>query len=1118
MKPKLEPEPFAELLDGFRLSELFLLLGWDHPKIAPQEVSVGERSYTLTALAEKRGVAIFLCSPDDSGKVPPYNVQQKIEREATKLAYEHLLIFADNAHTTLTWLWVARSPGQSAATRTHTWTKGTNPESLRQKLENIAWPLSQEDTLTLSGVTTGLGKAFDKEKVTKRFYDRFREEHRNFSKQIGGIAETPDRDMYTSVMMNRLMFIYFIQKKGFLNGDAHYLSNHLHRAKEEADERESHRYYRDFVTRLFHEGLGGREETRDPELAKMLGAIPYLNGGLFDKHPLEVSNPDIRIPDIAFENLFRFFETYDWHLDDRPLRATNQINPDVLGYIFEKYINLKHQTHQKEKGAYYTREDVTEYIGKNTIVPHILEEVIRRCPESFAGENSLWNLLATYPKHYIHEDMMVGVFEKNGEPVPPSALPNFARDCVFDSSKAKTSKEFNFGEAVFETKSGHRGTLPTETWREYADRRQRCLACLDLLTAGKIRSVEDLVTHNLNVRQFMQDIIVYCEDPTLLKTIWDILSGRRAQTIGNTDQPGLTILDPTCGSGAFLFAALNILEPIYDATIKRMEDFLKPDSESANAHRRDFTAIIDELKLHPSRKYFVFKSIILRNLFGVDIMNEAVDICKLRLYLKLVSQVEHADQLEPLPDIDFNVRPGNALIGYATEEQFDKMTGLLDSDSREKILENMAHLATLFGRFRDGQLSAMGESNKSDKQELQEGLFALSRELDLHLARELGVKSDDPDQLNKWRQSNQPFHWLAEYYSVMKGGGFDVVIGNPPYIAPTDSRQFSKLGFAAAGCPNLFAHCLERAGTVGSRRSRCGMIVPLSLTFDKSFKPLRDFLMSTFRSNWFSHYSIRPSQLFKGVQVRCVIHIAARSGQGAKAHTTKLHRWHNKMRDSLFNVLYYSKYSPDIWNGLIPKIAGENLIRKFEERRQRVGEGIEETMTKGPSNHCLHYNKTGGNWLAFGHKTPPAYLENGEKTEHPGFGTIYFANEAMRRIAMCLLNGKLGFLYWNATGDDFHVTRGFVRSLPFDLSALSDVDTRHLLKIAGRLESELENSIRFQTMRRKKVGNFNLLLCRDVTDESDAIFSRAFGFEQVWHDVELAYSTFVRPGVDGGTE
>ncbi len=70
-----------------------------------------------------------------------------------------------------------------------------------------------------------------------------------------------------------------------------------------------------------------------------MGRVPYLNGGLFDTHTLEQHNQEIEIPDEAFQRVFDFFDAYKWHLDERPLRRDDEINPDVLGYIFEKYIN-----------------------------------------------------------------------------------------------------------------------------------------------------------------------------------------------------------------------------------------------------------------------------------------------------------------------------------------------------------------------------------------------------------------------------------------------------------------------------------------------------------------------------------------------------------------------------------------------------------------------------------------------------------------------------------------------------------------------------------------------------------------------------------------------------------
>jgi hypothetical protein len=155
---------FQKLLDAFKLEQLFNELGWDHASLKPQQLAVNGEAFTLTAVAQKRGVAVLHCSPDCGGNIPPRPTLLKIEKEALKLAHEHLLVFADAAQTTLTWLWVSRAPGQPTATRTHTWHKGTSGESLRQKLNQIVWALEEEEAITLTDVITGLRRAFDRDK------------------------------------------------------------------------------------------------------------------------------------------------------------------------------------------------------------------------------------------------------------------------------------------------------------------------------------------------------------------------------------------------------------------------------------------------------------------------------------------------------------------------------------------------------------------------------------------------------------------------------------------------------------------------------------------------------------------------------------------------------------------------------------------------------------------------------------------------------------------------------------------------------------------------------------------------------------------------------------------
>ena len=191
--------------------------------------------------------------------------------------------------------------------------------------------------------------------------------------------------------------------------------------------------------------------------------------------------------------------------------------------------------------------------------------------------------------------------------------------------------------------------LPTEIWREVVDRRNRYTEVKSKIDKGDIQQINDFITYNLNIRQFAQDVVENTNDPELLKHFYKALNS-------------VTIIDPTCGSGAFLFAAMNILEPLYESCLQRMENFV---AEAPKGKYKFFEETLAQVKSpeHPNLQYFIYKSIILRNLYGVDIMKEAVEIAKLRLFLKLVATVE-ADYrkpnlgLEPLPDIDFNIRAG----------------------------------------------------------------------------------------------------------------------------------------------------------------------------------------------------------------------------------------------------------------------------------------------------------------------------------------------------------------------------------------------------------------------------------------------------------------------------
>jgi hypothetical protein len=433
------------------------------------------------------------------------------------------------------------------------------------------------------------------------------------------------------------------------------------------------------------------------------------------------------VPDLVFEDLFTLFSRYSWSLNDTPGGDDREINPDVLGYIFEKYIN------QKEFGAYYTRPEITDYLCEQTIHQLVLDRV----NASYAAAKKL------------HE-------------TDPKAFP--------------------------------------------APRRYE--------------TIEDLLLH---------------------------ATGSVAQKVLQDILPQLSLLDPACGSGAFLVAALKTLLNLYTALIGRCE---------ALTHKPVLQWIEGERKKHKESvpvAYWLKKKIVTENLHGVDLMEEATEIAKLRLFLSLVASADSRDQLEPLPNIEFNLLPGNSLIGllHVDPTKFDSKgsVGVSPASSKKRLQQSriklqyeealgfttettavpttrekqQAHVAVKQAAKYDELLRSKNILINTYKQSTErfKDLAALKRDIDalktearaildqllLDQFNALGIQFEQAtwDAAKKKEgkpekrplkladiEALQPFHWAYEFDQIIVNrGGFDAIITNPPWenFKP-DAKEF----------------------------------------------------------------------------------------------------------------------------------------------------------------------------------------------------------------------------------------------------------------------------------------------------------------------------------------
>jgi hypothetical protein len=1020
---KIDPEVARQLLQKFDFKTLFReQLGWDN-YATELPLQLDGTEYRLFGVAHKRGFAVYLCDA-----LPDSATRLKLYRRAAKATHEQLVIYADRATGVQVWHWERRE-GSTIAPREERYETSKSGEALIQKLEILAVDIEEEEALTLPDVKARTKVAFDKERVTKRFYDTFKTEHKAFMAFIRGIKATADLEWYTSLMMNRMMFIYFIQKKGFLDGDINYLRNRLRLVREQKGRDKFQTFYRYFLLRLFHEGLGSNQ--RNPELDELLGKVPYLNGGFFEVHELE-RKYEIEIPDKAFEQLFEFFDAWEWTLDDRPLRKDNEINPDVVGYIFEKYIN------QKQMGAYYTKEDITEYISKNTVLPHLFDAAKKECAVAFRPDGLLWRMLQADPDRYIYEPVRRGVIRDDGQATP---LPPEIEAGIGDVSKR----------GGWNRPADPQFALPTETWREHVARRKRCLEIRAKLATGEVHEINDLVTLNLDIWQFARDAITNAEGPELLRAFWHALQK-------------LTVLDPACGSGAFLFAALRILETLYGACIERMRQFLDDLDRSGENHRpekfKDFRRVLADIEVHPNQSYYVLKSIIINNLYGVDIMEEAVEICKLRLFLKLAAQVRTVGEIEPLPDIDFNIRAGNSLVGFTSLDSVreaitrqpngqSRMLYTREQTALKKIDEQAEMADRQFQLFRHMQTEKGMRLSEfaSAKAELRKRLDILRLELDRYLAREYGIDLDNATAFTKWRTSHQPFHWFVEFYGIMHAGGFDAIIGNPPWREYSAVKHdYTVLGYATLSCGNLHNLFTERSLALRVTDARLSMIVQLPLVSSSRMAPVRQVLRDSSNLLHILPFDDRPGRLFDGLEhCRSVIFVSSGLGRGnGQLLTARYQRWFTEGRQFVLPLIEFTAL-PDTDNAgsVFPKFGSKLDIEIFQHLRRKPRRTVSAIVNRTFTKNFVFYQESTGYWVKATCGLPH-YAKDGEVGAPPHGRYLYFTTEPLAQIGAALLNSSLFYRYFIAYSDCFHLSDQLVTDFPISEAISEDEELARL--------------------------------------------------------------------------
>lgn len=218
-------------------------------------------------------------------------------------------------------------------------------------------------------------KAFDVEAVTKQFFEEYKRVFDNVMIAVEGFGRTEKEEeakkLFVQTLFNRLMFVYFLSRKGWLkfNGDSDYLQA---LRKDYPARSEDKNFYANRLTVLFFAGLNNdaSRDVRSPSLTSLIGDVPFLNGGLFDETDVD-KRQNLLVPDSAIDQILRqLFDRFNFTvMESTPFDVEVAVDPEMLGKVFEELVTGRHKS-----GSYYTPRPVVSFMCREALKGYLETE------------------------------------------------------------------------------------------------------------------------------------------------------------------------------------------------------------------------------------------------------------------------------------------------------------------------------------------------------------------------------------------------------------------------------------------------------------------------------------------------------------------------------------------------------------------------------------------------------------------------------------------------------------------------------------------------------------------------------------------------------------------------
>jgi hypothetical protein len=343
----------------------------------------------------------------------------------------------------------------------------------------------------------------------------------------------------------------------------------------------------------------------------------------------------------------------------------------------------------------------------------------------------------------------------------------------------------------------------------------------------------------------------------------------------------------------------------------------------------------------------------------------------------------------------------------------------------------------------------------------------------------------------------------VEFYGIVSNGGFDVIIGNPPYVEYHKVQKQNTLrGFRTEKCSNLYAYVVERSLALMASHGSFGMILPMSLVSTNRMVTLREELLAKLSVLHLSNYSgnRNPSVLFKGVEMRLTITLGVRRGHeagGCNLFTTGFLRWSTEARNVLFPTLSYVKVTEKLIRGEIPKLGADcetAILQKLFAQKKTLG-----VFESASSEHQAYAHRIASYFVKCFNFVPYFYNDRDGYKKSEDYKIFPFKSDDEALLASAFVNSTLFYFYYIVYSDAYHCGRELIQSFPCEMPPADSASRRNLLAICDRLMRDLQaNAVRQRIAYRNtgwvELDKYYPKLSKPIIDEIDQELARLYGF------------------------